>query len=97
MSRFDPNDIHLSMRRLYQAAAAKAGQVVRPGEIADLLDVTPGVISNWCRRGMLLRAMRKAQAVLECDVDWPRNGEEGLLAQCSTGRPLSGSSRFLMP
>lgn len=61
--------MHLTMTRLYEAAAQLRGKFGL-SEVADLLGESPQAVKNWEGRGMSAGAMIKAEEAIGCRAAW---------------------------
>lgn len=77
--------IHLSMQRLYLAAAELQG-VRGQSAVARLLNLSPQVVKNWESRGISQQGAISAQAVIGCNVAWLLSGAGPMASDAHTAR-----------
>lgn len=67
-------DIHESAQRLFDIALELA-DAKGPAAVAELLNESPQVVTNWARRGISERGALKVQAAIGVDANWILTGQ----------------------
>ncbi|MFK3845313.1 helix-turn-helix domain-containing protein [Stenotrophomonas sp. NPDC078853] len=67
-------EMHESMRRLYQAAAALSPPISGQSELARRVGQSPQTVNNWESRGISAAGATKVQQMLGISSTWTREG-----------------------
>jgi phage repressor protein C with HTH and peptisase S24 domain len=69
----DNRDMHVQMKRLYEAAEVLAGLKTQ-AEIARALNQSQQTVNNWEARGISKAGLLKAQSAIGCSATWLETG-----------------------